>query len=152
MEAQRQEIAHLRSEQQQRLYSRNVMLSNVNVALEGFVFENGIRHYLRGEAIRLGLRGYVRRTHHTHVEVRFDGTRAQLLQFQDILKRLSGQHICDEPVTVESVLNNGHVCAEFTILSNTHVRCAINPRSDGAQWEKKSSSVGSDRGYIGGSY
>jgi hypothetical protein len=62
----------------EKLFSREVVLNNVNIALETFVLDHGIRRYLLSHAERIGLLGLVKRTCDHQVYVRFQGTREQL--------------------------------------------------------------------------
>ena len=137
----------------EKIYSQTIFLCNVNTALVSFSLPNGIREYLRSHAVRLGLCGFVRRSHHTFVEIRIDGTLRQLSGYRAILEGLVRQTVCKSLEIKHAVeLISGHVYHSFEIESNTHKRCAKNPNSDGGQWEKQSSSVSSDQEYFGGSF
>lgn len=138
-----------------KIFSQIILLNNVNIALESFVLPNGIREYLRSHAVRLGLRGFVRRIHHTNVEVHFDGTSRQLSDFKAILQELEGRTLCQSLEIMYVVeLRFGHVYNSFEIKTNQHTKCAKKPNSNGDQWGKKSSTVASSdlREFIGGSY
>lgn len=154
-----QEIQYLRSrleekrQQQIRLFSRNVYLNHVNVALENFALPGGIRKYLLDKATSIGVRGFVRRVVHHQVYVRFDGTVQQIKQFQAELEKLKDSTVCESlDTSLDVELLNGHVLNNFEIRMNDRRHCFNNPNSDGANWEKLSSSAGSDRDYLGGQY
>jgi len=155
-----QENQYLRSmleEQQQkrqiRLFSREVHLNHVNVTLETFVLPEGIRRYVFNKATRIGVRGYVRRVVHHQVFIRFDGTIQQITQLQDELESLKNKAVCDSLDTSHDIeLLNGHVLINFEIRLNERKHCFKNANSDGAQWEKMSSSTASDSGFMGGQY
>ncbi len=138
--------------QQQQLFRRTSTLNNGNIALESFALPNGIRTFLKNEADRIKLKGYVRRTHHTHVEILYEGNIAQLDEFLSILKRLESETV------VESLDNSSdspltkHLYQDFSIRTNEHIRCYQNANSDGEMWEKKSSSIGSNYAYFPGGY
>ena len=147
-----QERQQERLREQQRLFRRTILISNVNITLESFALPNGIRSYLKNEADRLTQRGFVRRTHHSNVEVVCDGTRPQLNAFLDVLRMLHSQTVVESLTIGTAFEQDDHVYSEFSIQTNSHIRCDKNPKSNGEQWEKKSSSVGSNAPYIGGSY
>jgi hypothetical protein len=135
------------------LFSRNVYLNHVNVALENFAFPDGIRKYLLDKATSIGVRGLVRRVVYHQVFVRFEGTLQQISQFQAELEKLKDSAVCKSLDTSYDVeLINGHVLKNFEIRQNERRQCFKNPNSDGAKWEKLSSSISSDSDYMEGRY
>ena len=59
---------------QQSIYSQELILYDVKISVVNFVFNTGIRRYLREEATRLSIRGFTRRMNHGHVRIQADGT------------------------------------------------------------------------------
>ncbi len=138
------EIQQQRDRQQNKIIRRTANLRNVNVALETFSLPNGIRRFIYDKALSLGLRGYVKRSIHHHVNVCVDGTAFQIAHFFDILDDLKVKHIVGTIEVAHDVeMINGHVYRDFTIESNEHKRCHKNPNSNSDEWDKKSSTVGS---------
>ena len=117
-----------------KIFSQTTRLANVNVSLESFVLQNGIREHICSHAVRLGLRGFVRRTHHAYVEVHFDGTDRQLSDFKAILQDLQRRTL-SESLEIGHVveLRLGHENDSFEIKTNTHTRYDRNPNSNGDQ-------------------
>lgn len=154
------EVASLRQEQNERrviqenkIFTRSAHLIHVNIALESFVLPYGIRKFIHEKATSLGLRGFVRRTIHQNVYVRVDGSVNAIRNFFAMLKELVDRSVVEEmEVNPDVELVNGHVLSDFTIEANEHVRCQKNPKSDGEKWEKKSSSVGTNREFMQGQY
>ena len=137
---------HQQEEQrlQQSIYSQEFILHGVNISVANFMFDTGIRRYLREEATRLGIRGFTRRMHHGYIRIQAEGTTDQLRRFRTLL----GDHLrrglyenmeAHAPVH----LTDGHMYENFIIMPNEHIRCDRNDHSNGDEWEKKSSSVGS---------
>lgn len=142
------EVQRLREERQlereRQLFRREVTLKHVNATLESFAFPNGIREYLKVEAVRLGLRGYVQRVVHSDVKVVLDGTWRQLEQYQLVLLDLKSRIVCGSLQVGVDMPLYGHVYDDFHVELNARKDCTKLPQSDGELWEKLSSSVGSE--------
>jgi len=83
--------------------------------------------------------------YHQQVYVRFDGTLQQILQYQAELENLREKRVCRSlDTSPDTELLNDHVLNNFEIRSNERKHCEKNPKSDGAIWEKMSSSADSD--------
>ena len=129
---------------QQHIYSQEFVLDKVRLSVVNFVFGCGIRQYLCEIANRLNITGFTRRINHSHVRVRVEGTIAQLSQFKAILMEQCERRMFDSLIANSAVhLVTGRNYNNFAILRNEHNNCDRNPPSNGEEWEKKSSSVGS---------
>jgi hypothetical protein len=64
-------------EEEQRLpqnnYSQELILYRVNISIANFVFDTGIRRYLRDEATLFGIRGFMRLMKHGQIRIQADG-------------------------------------------------------------------------------
>ena len=147
------QLEEQRNQRQSRLFSRQAFVQEVNVSLMNFVLDTannheedgGFRQYLVRRATDIGVTGYVRRNFHNHLIVRYDGNAEQVGRFKAVLDSLLRHGICGEIIPdTEFVKDFGEPeMSDFSIKSNVHRRCAVNPLSNGGQWEKQSSSVGS---------
>jgi hypothetical protein len=134
------------------VFSRTIRSVSVKHSLMNFVLDvtkgevdKGIRMYPLMKATQMGITGFVYCDYHDHVVVRYDGNRAQISQFSKSLDDLVSKGVCDDIIHLipETTLERREF-GDFRIKSNAHGRCANNPKSEGEQWERKSSSVGSE--------
>ncbi len=134
------------------IFHREYNLQHVNHCLADFL-PNGIRKFLLDHAMASGLRGRVSRDFHDHVHIVMEGKKHELAKMKAVIDDLKRRTVVGEivPFRLDHAIEDYHYDS-FEIGPNLHNRCAKNARSAGDQWEKKSSSRGSDRFVFEGGY
>lgn len=135
------ERERLQSERERQIYGCNAILWDVKIQILHTLFGSGIRQFISQKANEIGITGNIRRTSHSYVSLRYEGNQAQMALFESFLGQNNSRLYEVEMKSSTSIYSRS---IGFTTLTNTHIRCDRNEDSNGHEWEKKSSSVGSD--------